>query len=212
MNWLPILWAGLLAAAYFMGSVSFSYLIVRRMRQRDVRAMGSGNAGATNVLRAAGLLPALATLFLDVTKGVLPVMAARALEAPPWVVAGSAIAVVVGHVFPALFQFRGGKGVATAIGALGALAPLVALAIVLVFVVVVALTRYVSLGSIAGAAAYPGTVYLFERGGWIEPEPALWIAAPPVALLILLKHLSNLRRLRTGGERPLEALWRKRGR
>ncbi|MEM7049920.1 MAG: glycerol-3-phosphate 1-O-acyltransferase PlsY [Acidobacteriota bacterium] len=201
----------LVLGAYLLGSVSFSFLIVRAVRRRDVRTIGSGNAGATNVLRAAGLAPALTTLLLDVAKGMLPVWLAERLGLAPVVVAAAAIAVVVGHIFPLYFRFRGGKGVATAIGALGVMAPLVALAVMVVFLLTVLVTRYVSLGSMLGAASYPALLYGLQRLGWVGDEAALWIASPVVALLVLVMHFSNFRRLRSGDERPLSHLWQKRG-
>ena len=132
--------------------------------------MGSGNAGATNVLRAAGRWPALLVLLLDISKGIVPVRVARALGAPTEVVAAAAFAVVVGHVFPLFFGFRGGKGVATGFGALVALLPLAAGTAMAVFALAVVATRYVSLGSVLAAAALPVLAVLFSRLGW---SPAL---------------------------------------
>ena len=116
-------WAGLaiVAGAYALGSVPFSYLIVKLAKGRDVRTVGSGNAGATNVMRAAGKAAGAAALLLDCGKGVAAVTAARALGASGLVVGGAAVAVVAGHIYPVFLGFRGGKGVATASGALGAL-------------------------------------------------------------------------------------------
>ncbi|HKH50075.1 MAG TPA: glycerol-3-phosphate acyltransferase, partial [Thermoanaerobaculia bacterium] len=107
----------LVAAAYLLGSVSFSFLIVKIKEGKDVRTLGSGNAGATNVLRASSLGAAVLTLLLDLAKGVAAVVGTRLLDAPPPVVGGAAFAVVLGHVFPVFLGFRGGKGVATAAGA-----------------------------------------------------------------------------------------------
>ena len=197
-------WPLLFAAAYLLGSVSFSYLIVRALKGRDVRQVGSGNAGATNVLRTAGAWPAAAALALDVGKGVAAVTAARLLAAPPAVAAGAAVAVVVGHVFPIFFGFRGGKGVATATGALGALAPPAAVGAFAVFAAAVATTRYVSLGSIAGAASFPFLVALLQGTRWGgEREPAVLIASALIAGLVIAKHARNLRRLRAGTEHRL---------
>jgi glycerol-3-phosphate acyltransferase PlsY len=197
-------WLALLAAAYLLGSVSFSYLIVRALKGQDVRRVGSGNAGATNVWRAAGAWPAAAALVLDVGKGAAAVGAARWLGAPAAVAAGAAVAVVVGHVFPLFFGFRGGKGVATATGALGALTPWAAVGAFAVFVAVVAASRYVSLGSIAAAAAFPPLAALVQWAGWAgERDRAELAAAAVVALLVVAKHAENWRRLRAGTEHRL---------
>jgi len=196
----PLAAAALVAGAYLLGSISFSYLIVRALQGRDVRAVGSGNAGATNVLRTAGKLPAFAALVLDVAKGVAAVVAARALAAPPSVVALCAVAVVLGHVFPVFLGFRGGKGVATAGGALGALAPLALVPALVVLVAVAAWTRYVSLGSIAAALTFPAALAIGRAAGWIAADGWLLAAAVAIAALIVWKHRTNLARLRAGRE------------
>jgi acyl phosphate:glycerol-3-phosphate acyltransferase len=200
--------AALVAGAYLLGSVSFSVLVVRSLQGLDVRTVGSGNAGATNVWRAAGRKAGAVVLVLDVAKGVTAVAVPRALDAPPSVVGGTAVAVVVGHVFPVFFGFRGGKGVATAAGALGTLAPAAMALGIVVFVAVVAWKRYVSLGSVVTAAVFPLLVGLSLRLGWIE-SGGLWLVLPSavIALIIIFGHAKNLRRLRQGneprvGERP----------
>ena len=189
--------------AYLVGSVPFSYLIVRRLQHRDIRTLGSGNPGATNVLRAAGRRPAAAALVLDLLKGVAPVVAARQGGVPDPILGGVAVAAVAGHVFPVFLGFRGGKGVATAAGALGALAPLVAAAASLVFLLVVTATRYVSLGSIAAAALFPALVLLFGALGWIPGGPWTVAAAVAIAALVVGRHRGNLRRLLAGTEPKL---------
>ncbi len=194
-------WLLLVAAAYLLGSISFSYLIVRALRGEDVRRLGSGNAGATNVLRTAGRWAGAAALVLDVGKGMVAVGAARWLEAPATVVGGAAVAVVVGHVFPLFFGFRGGKGVATATGALGLLWPWAAVGGFAVWVLVVLLTRYVSLGSVAAAASFPALAALSPRLGLVgERAPEALVAAVAVAALVIAKHAVNLRRIRAGEE------------
>jgi glycerol-3-phosphate acyltransferase PlsY len=203
-------WAGLgvIAGAYLLGSISFSYLIVRLAKGHDVRTVGSGNAGATNVARAAGKAAGAAALLLDCGKGIVAVTGARALGAPSLVVGAAAAAVVVGHVFPVFLGFRGGKGVATAAGALGALAPgVLALGMVL-FVLVVAWKRYVSLGSIAAAASFPVLLAAGWRLGWLRPPGSGPLAASVfIAALILARHAGNLDRIRRGVEpRMLEPL------
>jgi glycerol-3-phosphate acyltransferase PlsY len=197
------LWAVLLLGAYLLGSISFSYLIVRALQGRDVRTVGSGNAGATNVMRAAGKLAGFAALLLDIAKGVAAVVVARALAAPPAVVGGCAFAVVLGHVFPVFLRFRGGKGVATAAGAMGALAPLALAPALLVFLAVVAATRYVSLGSVAAAVAFALFFAVERAAGWVQADGWLLAAGVAIAALIVWKHRTNLARLRAGAERRL---------
>jgi glycerol-3-phosphate acyltransferase PlsY len=163
--------------------------------------MGSGNAGATNVLRAAGRKAGAIVLALDVAKGVTAVAVPRALDAPPSVVGGAAVAVVIGHVFPVFFGFRGGKGVATSAGALGTLAPAAMALGLVVFVVMVTWKRYVSLGSIVTAALMPLLVVLCQRLGWVKGGDT-WLVVPTaaIALIVIAGHARNLRRLRQGTE------------
>ena len=190
----PSLAATLVAGAYLLGSVSWSVVIVKLLQGLDVRTVGSGNAGATNVLRAAGKKAGAAVLVLDVAKGVTAVAVPRALDAPPAVVSGAAVAVVVGHIFPVFFGFRGGKGVATALGSLGTLAPSAMALGLVVFLAVVAWKRYVSLGSVVTAAIFPFLVWMTYR------EPWLMVASGAIAILIVTKHSRNLQRLRKGTE------------
>ena len=199
MRWLP-----LLAASYLVGSLSFSLLVVWLLRRVDVRTVGSGNPGATNVLRAAGRWPALAVLLLDIAKGLVPVQLARRLEAPAGVLAGVAFAAVLGHVYPLYFGFRGGKGVATGFGAFLALLPLAAGCGLAVFLVTAAVTRYVSLASLVGAVSVPVAAWTLAVGGWTMPlsPPTLVLTVATVGL-IFLRHRPNLRRLAAGNERRL---------
>ena len=194
----------LVLGAYLLGSVSFSLLIVRLLRGQDIRDLGSGNAGATNVLRNLGKAPALAVLLLDIGKGVLAVALARALDAPGPVVGAAALAVILGHIFPIYFGFRGGKGVATITGSLGTLALKPALLSALVFLVVLALSRMVSLGSIVGSGVFPLLVYLCGHFGLTPPAPAwLLVTATLAALLIIAVHHENIARILAGKERRL---------
>jgi len=201
---------GLVLGAYLLGSVSFSYLVVKLKEGMDVRTVGSGNAGATNVLRASGKGPAALVLLLDVIKGVLAVTVARALAAAPVVVGAAAVAVVLGHVFPVFLGFRGGKGVATSAGVLGALAPVAMFFSLLVFAVIVSWKRFVSLGSVAAAALFPLFAWSGQRLGWVRNEdPWLIAASAAIALIVVAKHRTNLRRLLDGveprlGERKTE--------
>jgi acyl phosphate:glycerol-3-phosphate acyltransferase len=192
--------AALVLAAYLWGSISWSYLIVRLAQGRDVRTVGSGNAGATNVMRAAGKAAGAGALLLDCGKGVAAVAVVRSLAAPQAVVAAAAVAVVVGHVFPVFLGFRGGKGVATAAGALGALQPAVLAADLLLFAAVVAWKRYVSLGSMSAAVGFPLLLLLAQRLGWVAPNGAALAAGAAIAVVVVWRHAANLQRLRRGVE------------
>jgi acyl phosphate:glycerol-3-phosphate acyltransferase len=189
-------WALLLAASgYVLGSVSFAVLVVRWKTGKDIRSVGSGNAGATNVLRAHGKALGLLVAFLDVAKGAAAVVLVRLVTSDPRAAALAALAAILGHVFPIFYGFRGGKGVATAIGAFLVLAPVATLVCAGVFAAVVAITRYVSLGSVIGMTLLPAVAGLFRA-----PLPVV-AAAAGAAVLIVFKHLENLKRLARGEER-----------
>lgn len=193
----------LLAVAYLLGSIPWSFLIVKLTRGLDVRTVGSGNVGATNVMRTAGKKAGLFALILDLAKGVAAVLVSRRVGAPPEVVACSGAAVVLGHIFPVFLRFRGGKGVATAAGALGALEPRVLLASLVLFAVVVAWKRYVSLGSIVVAAAFPLLLWIAQRFEWEERDPWQLLGSSAIGLIVIAKHRSNIERLWHGTERRL---------
>jgi glycerol-3-phosphate acyltransferase PlsY len=197
-------WIGLVVGAYLLGSVPFAFLVVRGLSGVDIRSVGSGNVGATNVLRSAGTPAAAVVLLLDIAKGAAPVVLGRALDAPPAVLGACALAAVLGHVFPVFLGFRGGKGVATAAGAIGAMSPAPMLAAVLVFGVTVAWKRYVSLGSMLAVASFPLFAYFFGQLGWMEPMPRVLLLGSTVAAgLILMRHAENVRRLAVGREHRL---------
>ena len=192
--------------AYLLGSIPFGYLIVRKKLGDDIRQSGSGGTGATNVSRRAGRTAGVATLVLDAFKGSLAVLIARTLlTGPPlvvdWWVAAAAIAVIVGHIFPVWLGLRGGKGVATGVGVFLVLAPVALVCAGVLFVAIVALTRYVSLGSITAAVALP--VFVWLQNVFVEPVAdlrPLLIAAIAGALLILFAHRGNIARLARGTE------------
>ena len=190
-------WLLTLATAYLLGSIPFGYLLVRFLRKEDVRAVGSGNIGATNVARAGGTTLGLLTLLCDTLKGYLSVLIAAQL-APRTAHGPSALAVaaVAGHIFPIWLRLRGGKGIATALGVFLALVPMVALSAVAVFALVVALTRYVSLGSIIAAVSIPLFAILLEP----QRSPALLAGLSVIALLTIVKHHANIGRLFRGTE------------
>jgi glycerol-3-phosphate acyltransferase PlsY len=190
--------AALVGLGYLLGSLSFAVLLVRLATGEDIRARGSGNAGATNVLRAHGKRLGLAVAALDIGKGALAVFLVRQVTADPRYAAAAGFAAILGHVFPVFYGFRGGKGVATAVGAFAVLAPWATLACVAIFVGVVAATRYVSLGSVVAMVLLPPVAgALFHA-----PMPVV-VAAAATAVLIVLKHRENLRRLVLGSERKL---------
>lgn len=184
--------------AYLIGSVPFGYLIVRHKVGDDIRETGSGGTGATNVSRRAGKAAGVFTLVLDALKGSVAVLLARVLinDGPnaDWIVAGAAIATLVGHIFPVWLGFRGGKGVATGVGVFLILAPFALLFAGVLFVAVVFFTRYVSLGSIIAATTIPLFVWLLTG---MRP---LLIAAIVGALLIIFAHRGNIGRLARGTE------------
>jgi glycerol-3-phosphate acyltransferase PlsY len=187
--------AAVLAAAYLLGSVPFSFLVARAFGVRDVRRVGSGNVGATNVLRSAGKPAGALAFLLDAGKGALAAfLAAHFLPGDPALPSLAAVAAVVGHMYPVWLRFQGGKGVATGLGAFAPLAPWAALCAVAVFAGVAALTRYVSLGSIAGALAL--AAWSWVAGG---PGPVAF-AASFTAALVVFRHRSNLRRILGGSE------------
>jgi acyl phosphate:glycerol-3-phosphate acyltransferase len=202
--------AALAAVAYLLGSIPSGYLIVRARGGGDVRETGSGGTGATNVTRRAGRGAGLLTLLLDATKGAAAVLLARWLLTPDfgvnWWVAASALAAVVGHVFPVWLKFRGGKGVAPSLGVFLALAPAAVPFALAAFALVVWRTRYVSLGSIAAAALMPLLIFVLDSrlppAGRQGLERAA--AAAAGAALIIFAHRENIRRLLRGTENKLK--------
>ena len=190
--------------AYLLGSVPAGYLLVRIFRHQDIRQAGSGNIGATNVLRSGGKILGAVTFLLDVLKGSSAVWLGAllgALLAPTAsqlnVKALAALFAVLGHVFPVWLRFRGGKGVATGFGVFLVASPWAALAAISIFIVVLAISRYVSLASVLGAASFPVIAWHFALGY----RPPFFIAVQvAVALLIIAKHHQNIRRLFNGTE------------
>jgi acyl phosphate:glycerol-3-phosphate acyltransferase len=192
---------GVLALAYLLGSIPFGYLIVKFRSGSDIREVGSGGTGATNVSRKAGKGAGLLTLALDALKGFVAVWAARWLGADAWVVAGAAVLAVVGHCFPVWLKFKAGKGVATGLGVFLAIVPWAVLASFVVFAVIVWRTRYVSLGSICAAATIPLWTWLLHQFWQPLPEVAPVLAALcAAAAIIIAKHGENIQRLLAGKE------------
>jgi len=188
----------LVLAGYLLGSISFAVILVRAATGGDIRAEGSGNAGATNVLRSHGRKLAVFVALADVAKGAAAVFLMRLVTADPSWAAAAGFAAVLGHVFPVFYGFRGGKGVATAVGAFLALAPLALLVCLAGFVAIVAVTRYVSLGSVVSMTLLPPVAGLLFRA-----PRAVVTSAAATALLVLFKHLPNIKRLARGEESKL---------
>ncbi|HJT88897.1 MAG TPA: glycerol-3-phosphate 1-O-acyltransferase PlsY [Bryobacteraceae bacterium] len=189
-----------LVIAYLLGAVPFGYLLVKWKTGTDIRGAGSGNIGATNVLRTTGRVEAAATLLLDIAKGYVAVWLAGRLTAGNdlWM-SLAALAVMAGHAYPVFLKFQGGKAVASFVGAFLRLTPAALIAVVILFIGVVAWTRYISLGSIIAAGTFPLAVWLIERPTW-----PVWIASLLAGIFIIYRHSSNMQRLRTGTEHVLK--------
>jgi len=190
----------LLAAAYLLGSIPFGLILAKLFAGSDIRKSGSGNIGATNVARVAGLGAGILTLALDVAKGAAAVwLAGRFTQQSSTVMTFAGIIALLGHCFSVWLKFKGGKGVATALGVFLVLAPLAALASLLVFIVVSAAWRYISLGSVSAAAAMPLLMYFLWAPGHAPPL-VVDFGTLFAAALIIFKHDANLQRLMDGEE------------
>jgi acyl phosphate:glycerol-3-phosphate acyltransferase len=199
------------AVAYLLGSIPFGYLLVRIFRGEDIRQTGSGNIGATNVARSGAKGLGIATLALDALKGAFAVWLASLIAGSKYNLCGdfvqhpcapalrlmslAALCAVLGHVFPVWLRFKGGKGVATALGVFCVLFPKAILVALAIFILVVVITRYVSLGSILGAIAFPVAAYFMQNADWLS-----LLLASGVSLIIILKHHQNIIRLLAGTE------------
>jgi len=187
----------LVPLGYVSGSIPFGLLIAKASKGVDVRGIGSGNIGATNVLRAAGKGAAALTLALDMLKGWAPVALGRIVGASDAQVAGVALAAFLGHLYPVFLRFRGGKGLATFLGVLLALLPKVAFLVAGVWLLVAAVFRYSSLAALVAAAASPLLVWLLDgRRGFVA-------LAVVLSGFILIRHRENMRRLLAGEERRI---------
>jgi glycerol-3-phosphate acyltransferase PlsY len=185
-----------IVAAYLIGGIPFGYLVVKWTSGADVRSSGSGNIGATNVLRTTGRSAGVVTLLLDIAKGAVAVWLAGKLTAGNinWMSA-AALAVMAGHAFPVFLRFKGGKAVASFIGAYLVLAPMPMFAVLIVFIGVVAFTRHVSLGSVLAAGMFPLAVWMF-----MQPPLSLVGASIVSGAFIIYRHRANLERIRAGTE------------
>lgn len=204
--------AALLIGAYLIGSIPFSWIVVRLFKKVDIRAVGSGNVGATNVLRNAGKRAGLLALLLDGLKGWVVVLLAKVVanaavwpfdtggstpvDSPSFWVGLAAFVVVVGHMFPVWLGFRGGKGVATGAGAYLGIHPLALLFTFLTFVIVLTIGRFVSVASMAAAAVFP--LFLRYVTGGTTWEIIFSVA---IGLLVIIKHRTNVARILSGEEK-----------
>ncbi|MHB8455933.1 MAG: glycerol-3-phosphate 1-O-acyltransferase PlsY [Acidiferrobacterales bacterium] len=181
-------------AAYLIGSLSSAIIVAKMMRLQDPRAVGSGNPGATNILRYGGKKAALITLSGDLFKGVIPVLLARAMHADQTTLGLVMLAAFLGHLFPVFHGFRGGKGVATAFGVIAAANIWVGLALVASWFGVTFLFRYSSLSAITAALLAP--VYVW----WLDPSRPVFAATCVMVVFLLWRHHNNIRKLLSGTE------------
>ncbi len=184
--------------AYLLGSINTSIIVSKLFKSSDIRTRGSGNAGATNTLRVLGKKAAILVVVGDALKGVLAVLIAKYIAHITSVSEAqylAALGVVVGHIFPLYFGFRGGKGIMTSIAVVFCLNPLMALILFVIFVVLVFIFNYISLASVVCSVCFPVLVLIFESG-----NTAFLISAILMALLAVLKHSSNIKRLINGTE------------
>ena len=196
-------------AAYLIGAIPFGVIVAKLYGISDLRSVGSGNIGATNVYRAAGLKAALWVYALDVGKGVLVVLAATFVK-PDFIsqnelLAAVAVAAVLGHIFPVYVGFRGGKGVATALGTLLVIIPIETLIALGAFLITVLPTRVISLGSLVAALVLPGALFV-ERFAMNRAVPDVFLVlATLITLIVILTHLRNIKRLLKGQEHSLQS-------
>lgn len=179
--------------AYLLGSIPFG-LLISRIWKVDIRTQGSGNIGATNVLRVIGPIPALIVFILDAAKGAAPVFAAAPITQNHWFIIGAGVAAMLGHSFPLFLKFKGGRGVATGVGVLLGIAPLISLSALLTFGFLLALTRYVSISSMLTSILVGGAFLILK-----QPLPytiVVWLGVT----LILIRHVPNIKRLIAGTE------------
>lgn len=184
----------LLIASFFLGSIPFGLIVGKLWGSVDVRRHGSGNIGASNVMRTVGKGAAAVVLVFDVLKGATPVMAARSLELSEWIVALSGLCAVAGHIWSVFLSFNGGKGIATTLGVVLAVDWRLGLSLFLVWLLVLVLTRYISVASLAGAVCLPLFAWALGHG----PEHVA--SGLVISLLAFMRHRSNMSRLRAGTE------------
>jgi glycerol-3-phosphate acyltransferase PlsY len=196
--------AAVVLGAYLLGSLPSALVLVWTATGKDVRLEGSGNIGATNALRAAGWRVGASVTVIDIAKGAIPVALMRWIDPRPGWIAATLVAAVLGHCFPVWLDFKGGKGVATGLGVFLVVDPKAALWAVVVWLIVFAVSGWVSLASMVASAGFP--VVLSVVG---DSDPAVLAAVIGVALLIVIRHRSNIRLLLSGSEPRLKPWWRR---
>ena len=196
----PLLFIFILIVIYLIAAVPTGIVLARVMGYEDVRDKGSGNIGATNVYRVAGKLAGVLTLAGDILKGFLPLLACKTWLAPTSAQLGIACAMaIVGHCYPVYLKFRGGKGIATALGIFLVMSPIAVLGAAIVFGITVVTTRFISLGSVLAAMSAPLLVLMLN-----QPQP-IFLATLFIAALIVWRHRSNIKRLMDGSEDRFKA-------
>lgn len=185
--------------SYLLGSISFSIVIARWVKGIDIRQHGSGNAGATNTLRVLGKGPGLLVFLLDIAKGIVAVLLGQSFSDNEWVPVICGLAAIIGHNWPIWFKFKGGKGIATTVGVIATLAFLPALCAGAVAIATIAITRYVSLGSLVFAVLTPVFILIFY------PSVPILVAALVLCSFAFLRHRSNIVKLLQGTENKLGA-------
>ncbi|MDD6484420.1 MAG: glycerol-3-phosphate 1-O-acyltransferase PlsY [Clostridiales bacterium] len=188
--------------AYLVGSVNFSILLSRLISGKDIRESGSGNAGATNMLRTYGKKMGVITLLLDVLKGVMVIALCRLFSASQSVLYIAGVCVILGHNFPVFFGFKGGKGVATSLGVVLMLDWQVGLAVLVIALAVMAFTRYVSLGSIIGGVTFI-VIELVKMFVFDDTQPVKLVCVVIIGGLLIARHHANIKRLLNGTENKL---------
>lgn len=183
---------------YLLGSISFSYLFGKWLKKIDIRNYGSGNAGATNTLRVLGKGPAITVLILDILKGIAAVFISKLIGGEEWVPFVAGLSATIGHNWPIFFNFRGGKGIATTIGVLLVFIPYPALLAGVIAIILIALTRYVSLGSLTFTVLTPIFLLFFDR----YPDSYFYVAII-FALLSIWRHRVNIKKIIQGTENKL---------
>ena len=184
---------------YLIGSIPFALVLARRWGTADLRRIGSGNLGAANVMRVSGVTPGVLVAVLDLAKGAASVALAQRVRPDGATAALAGFAAIMGHIYPVWLRFKGGKGVATAFGVFSVLMPAVVPPLLTIFLATVALTKYISLGSLLATIALPTIAYAIG-----SPPPSV-LAAIAASVVIVIRHRSNLLRLRTGTERRIGA-------
>ena len=187
-----------LVFAYLCGAIPFGYIIAKIFKHVDIRTVGSGNPGATNVYRTISKPLGILTLFLDMLKGFIPVYFVKIINPEfYWIVIAVALVTIIGHIFTVFLKFKGGKGVATGCGVFLALNPLSVLICFITFAIILAIFRYVSFASIIAAMMLPISLYL------LDAVPELILFSGVIAILVVIRHIGNIKRLLNGTENKI---------